>query len=107
MTNDFDFGTLKVDEKGEIKPSYLIKQMEKKGKGKKKKLVNSLKLAEAEKEFIEELKKQEGGDQIILQKSREKTLAVVRGEKFKDDPSLIKKSLKKLKSQKKKSSQKM
>eukprot|EP01091_Cochliopodium_minus_P016278 TRINITY_DN604_c2_g1_i1.p1 TRINITY_DN604_c2_g1~~TRINITY_DN604_c2_g1_i1.p1 ORF type:complete len:185 (+),score=79.73 TRINITY_DN604_c2_g1_i1:1133-1687(+) len=104
MGNDLDFTTLQVDEEsGDIKPSYLIKQMEKKGKGKKNKLVKSLKEAEAQKKLIDDLKKTEEGQQLALEKSREKTLKILKGEKIRDDPALIKKSLRNLKSQKKKS----
>lgn len=66
--NEIDFGTFSVADDGEMKPSYLLKQMEKKGPGKKKKLVKSLRKAEAEKALLEELKSKKSSF-LILNKS--------------------------------------
>lgn len=92
--DDLQFGTFKFEGDG-AKPAYLER--------KKKSPYALLKAAEKEKQRLADLKGKEGGKEELIERTAEKAMKKLQGEKVKDDPARLKKSIKRREMQKAKS----
>eukprot|EP01116_Phalansterium_solitarium_P025403 TRINITY_DN9706_c0_g1_i1.p1 TRINITY_DN9706_c0_g1~~TRINITY_DN9706_c0_g1_i1.p1 ORF type:complete len:442 (-),score=143.35 TRINITY_DN9706_c0_g1_i1:171-1496(-) len=91
----FDFST------GQAVPSYLVDHAKKKKKASTEEL---LKRAQQHKLLIDQIKGTEEGEQLMKRDAFKSMFAKAQGEKVKDNPALLKKTLKREQKQKKKSS---
>lgn len=84
---DLNYGTFDYSD-GKATPAYLVKKKNQKAN------YSLLKRVEQEREQMEELKRTKEGQQMVREKKMEVALRRVQGEKIKDDPTRIKKTIK-------------
>lgn len=94
---NLDFGTFEYSNDGKPTPAYLVKR--------KKRLSTQalLKKAEHEKNLAVTLQSDEKGKEILAQKNLDKAILKLQGQKVKDDPKLLAKTLKRKEKAKEKS----